>query len=359
MSFSEILGNAAKKLQGNGFANEIGLPTLLFDIATVSSNDKNWVSDAFNIAGDTFRSTVLGTSYPIRKAAGAAFDKVLLPTAMVSYEVGGRYLREPLSAALTTLATGDVKRSWENRDQISPGQALTYLQSRIPGTIGEAEFGADFNIFDPNDRKVFQTDWSARTLSGSYDTFFTTVTDPLGKLGKAAGLARKATVMRPLGAKDANAASLARDFVLPRGIRNVTIMSPQTLSKMINEGREEGGEIYNTLSWMAKSDRVAIRNHPMIEASNDADTLSYLLGEADTVDDVADVFMATALRDTEAMARLVQKRRDMSFVFDKIKGVSQTDEQILNGIPTNGITDDVNKLDAADSLLKTVEKDPY
>ena len=359
MSFTEILGNAAKKLQGNGFANEIGLPTLLFDIATVSSNDKNWVSDAFNIAGDTFRSTVLGASYPIRKAAGAAFNKVLLPTAMVSYNVGGRYLREPLSAGLTALATGDVKRSWENRDEISPGQALTYLQSRIPGSIGENEFGADFNIFDPNDRKVFQNDWSARTISGAYDTFFTTVTDPLGKLGKAAGLARKATVMRPLGAKDANAASLARDFVLPRGIRNVTIMSPQTLSKMINEGREEGGEIYNTLSWMAKSDRVAIRNHPMIEASNDADTLSYLLGEASTVDDVADTFMATSLRDTEAMARLVQKRKDLSFVFDKIKGVSQTDEQILNGIPTNGITDDVNKLDAADSLLRTVEKDPY
>jgi hypothetical protein len=359
MSFSEILGNAAKKLQGNGFANEIGLPTLLFDIATVSSNDKNWVSDAFNIAGDTFRSTVLGASYPIRKTAGAAFEKVLLPTAMVSYNVGGRYLREPLSAALTTLATGDIKKSWENRDQISPGQALTYLQSRIPGTLGEAEFSADFDIFNPNDRKVFQTDWSARTVSGAYDTFFTTVTDPLGKIGKAAGLARKATVMRPLGAKDANAASLARDFVLPRGIRNTTIISPQTLSKMINEGREESGEIYNTLSWMAKSDRVAIRNHPMIEASNDADTLSYLLGEASTVDDVADTLMATALRDTEAMARLVQKRRDLSFVFDKLKGVSQADEKILNNLPTNGITDDVNKLDAASDLVKTVEKDPY
>ena len=93
MSFSETLGNAAKKLSGNGFANEIGLPTLLFDLATVSSNDKNWVSDAFNIAGDTFRSTVLGFSYPIRKPVGLAFNKVLMPTAMLSYETGGRYLR--------------------------------------------------------------------------------------------------------------------------------------------------------------------------------------------------------------------------------------------------------------------------
>ena len=107
MSFSNLLGSAAEKLQKNGFAKEIGLPTLLFDIASVSSNDKNWVSDAFNIAGDTFRSSILAASMPIRKTAGFAFDKVLLPTAMVSYETGGRYLRQPLSAALTTLATGE------------------------------------------------------------------------------------------------------------------------------------------------------------------------------------------------------------------------------------------------------------
>jgi hypothetical protein len=357
MSFSETLGNAAKKLSGNGFANEIGLPTLLFDLATVSSNDKNWVSDAFNIAGDTFRSTVLAASYPIRKPVGFAFNKVLMPTAMLSYETGGRYLREPLSAAVTALATGDAKKSWENRDQISPGQAISYLTAKL--TPGTESFRGDFDIFNAKDREIFQTDWAARTLSGSIDTFFTTVTDPLGKFAKGVGLARKALVTRPMGARDANAATLAKDFFMAPTLRNVQIMSPAALARTINEGKEEGGEVYNTLSWMAKSDQTVIRQHPLVQASNDADTLSYLLGQSDTVDDVADVLAATALGDTEAMARLVKKRKELAFVFDKTKNVSKVDMMILDGVPTNGIVDDINVLDAASDYIANLDNNSY
>ena len=360
MSWTDTVGNFAKKLQGNGFANDIGLPTLLFDLASVSSNDKNWVGDAFNIAGDTFRTGVLAASFPVRKASGFAIQKALLPAAQVSYETGGRYLREPLSAALTTVATGDVKKSWENRDEISPGQALAYLQSKFPIT-GNAVMGFDegFDIFNPNDRKDFETDWNLRTLTGAYDTFFTTVTDPLGKLGKAAGLARKAYVTRPLGAVDANAQSLARDFFMPKSIRKTTIISPETLARTINEGREEGGELYNTLSWFAKSDQVALRSHPTIALSNDADTLSYLLGEAKTVDDVADTLMATVFKDKGAMGNLVAKRKDLAFVMDKIKDTSMTEINLLDNIPTNGIVDDLNKLDSADALVKSLDEDVY
>ena len=360
MSFSETLGNFAKKLQGNGFANDIGLPTLIYDLASVSSNDKGWVGDAFNFAGNAFRTSVSAVSFPIRKTAGFAIQKGLLPAAQLSYETGGRYLREPLSAALTTLATGDVKKSWENRDEISPGQALAYLQSRFPVT-GNAVMGFDegFDIFNPNDRKDFETDWQLRSITGAYDTFFTTVTDPLGKLGKAAGLARKAVVTRPLGAVDANAQSLARDFFMPKSIRKTTIISPETLARTINDGREEGGQLYNTLSWMAKSDQVALRSHPTIALSNDADTLSYLLGEAKTVDDVADTLMATTLKDKEAMARLVAKRKDLAFVMDKIKDTSMTEINMLDNIPTNGIVDDINKLDSAEALVQSLDEDVY
>ena len=332
----------------------------MFDLASVSSNDKNWVGDAFNIAGDTFRSSVLAASFPIRKTAGFAIQKAILPAAQTSYEIGGRYLREPLSAGLTTLATGDVKKSWENREEISPGQALAYLQSRFPVT-GSSIMGFDegFDIFNPNDRKDFQTDWQLRSITGAYDTFFSTVTDPLGKIGKAAGLARKALVTRPLGAVDSNAQSLARDFFMPKSIRKTTIISPETLARTINDGREEGGELYNTLSWMAKSDQVALRSHPTIELSNDADTLSYLLGEAKTVDDVADTLMATTLKDKEAMARLVAKRKDLAFVMDKIKDTSMTEINMLDNVPTNGIVDDLNKLDSADALVKSLDEDVY
>jgi hypothetical protein len=358
VSFLDSLGKAAEKIQSNGFAKDIGLPTLMFDVASVASNDKNWVGDAFNIAASTFRSSVLAASYPIRKTAGAAFNKVLLPTAQLSYQVGGRYLREPLSAALLTAATGDVKKSWENRDEISAGQALAYLGDRM--TFGAAPFiPQDFDIFNPNDRKIFQEDWTLRTLTGAYDTFFTTVTDPLGKIGKAAGLAKKALVTRPLGMADANMKTLAREFFVPKSIRSTTIMSPQTLAKGINEGREEGGELYNTLSWFAKSDQIAVRTHPMVAASTDADTLSYLLGQAKSVDEVADTLLAVSVRDTEAMARLVQTRKQMSFVFDKLKDTPRTQKQALDNIPTNGIVEDANVLAAADDLLATLGEDPY
>jgi hypothetical protein len=360
LSWTDTVGNFAKKLQGNGFANDIGLPTLLFDLASVSSNDKNWVGDAFNIAGDTFRSTVLAASYPIRKPTGFVIQKALLPAAQTSYEIGGRYLREPLSAGLTTLATGDAKKSWENREEISPGQALAYLQSRFPFS-GNAVMGFDegFDIFNPNDRKDFETDWDLRTITGTYDTFFSTITDPLGKIAKGVGLARKALVTRPMGAVDANASTLARDFFMPKSIRKTTIISPETLARTINDGREEGGELYNTLSWMAKSDQVALRSHPTIQLSNDADTLSYLLGEAKTVDDVADTLMATALKDKEAMARLVAKRKDLAFVMDKIKDTSMTEINMLDNIPTNGIVDDLNKLDSAEALVQSLDEDVY
>jgi hypothetical protein len=75
LSWTDTVGNFAKKLQGNGFANDIGLPTLMFDLASVSSNDKNWVGDAFNLAGDSFRSSVLAASFPIRKVSGFAIQE--------------------------------------------------------------------------------------------------------------------------------------------------------------------------------------------------------------------------------------------------------------------------------------------
>lgn len=102
----------------------------------------------------------------------------------------------------------------------------------------------------------------------------------------------------------------------------------------------------------------------MIEASNDADTLSYLLGEAKTVDDVADTLVAAARLGTNkqvgaAMARLIAKRRDLAFVMDKINDTTSLDRQVLDNIPTNGIVDDINKLDSASAYVSQIEADPY
>ena len=359
MSFTDFLGDSAKKLAGNGFAKELGLPSLLYDLSSVASNDKSWLGDAVTIAGDLFRTSAMTATLPLRKTVGFAFDKVLMPVAQASYEAGGTALREPLSAAFLTAATLNPKKSWEERDNISPGQSLAYLQSRFDLNPVNKLRKDDFDIFDPNDRKVFEDDWTYRTLTGAYDTFFTTVTDPLGKIGKAAGLARKAMVTRPLGAEDAGLRELGKEFLIPKSIRKTTIISPTTLANRINDGREEGGEIYSTLSWLAKSDRTAIREYDMVRQSNDADTLAYLLGEAKTVDDVADTLLAVSVKDREAMARLVEKRRDLAFVFDNISDVSKVDQRIMDGLPTNGFVDDPNVLDAAEALLKKADEDPY
>jgi hypothetical protein len=356
MGFLDNIGNWAEK-SVKDFGNDIGWATAMNDLATITTNDKNWAGDAFQLLGDTFKATTAGATYIPRKVGGAVLSKAVLPVFQASYEAGGAAVREPLSAAITGVATGDFQESWKQRKEISPGQAIAYMQSRFDPTASELR--GDFNIFDANDREIFDTNWRYRTISGAYDTFFTTVTDPLGKFGKAAGLARKALITQPMGAVDANASQLAKDLFLPKPIRGVTIISPQTLAAKINEGRDIQGGLNNTLEWFATNNSKTIRNHPMIAASNDADTMSYLLGEANTVDDVADTLLAISNKDTEAMARLVDKRKDLAFVMDKLKPVSELDKQVIDNIPTNGIVTDVNKLDSADALVKLADEDPY
>ena len=356
MGFMDSIGNFAEKV-GKDFVNDLGLATAMSDLASVTTNDKNWAGDAFQLLGNTFKATTAFATYLPRKAGGAVLGKAVLPVFQASYDAGGKAIREPLSAAITGLATGDFQEAYKQRSEISVGQAIAYMQSRFDLT--QSELRGDFNIFDANDREIFDTNWRYRTISGAYDTFFTTVTDPLGKLGKAAGLARKALVTQPMGAVDANVAQLSKDLFLPKAIRGVTIISPQTLAVKINEGRDIQGGLNNTLEWFAANNSRTIRNHPMISASNDADTMSYLLGEAKTVDDVADTLLAISNKDTEAMVRLVDKRKDLAFVMDKLKPVSQVDKQIADNIPTNGIVEDTKILDAADALVKLADQDPY
>jgi hypothetical protein len=354
MGFLENIGRWANT---NDFGRDIGLATAMQDLASVTTNDKSWVGDAFQLLGDTFKVTAAGATYLPRKAVGGILTKAVLPVFEASYKAGGTALREPLSAGLTGLATGNFQEAYNQRKEISAGQALAYLQSRFDPT--KSELRGDFNIFDPNDREIFDTNWQYRTISGAYDTVFTTVTDPLGKFAKGVGLARKALITRPMGAVDASATSLAKDFFMPKSVRGVTIISPQTLATKINEGRTAEGGLNNTLQFLADNKGLTIRNHPVIEASNDADTITYLLSEANTVDDVADTLLAVSAKDTEAMARLVAKRKDLAFVYDRLKTVSELDKKIANNIPTNGIVQDENLLEAAQALVKLADEDPY
>jgi hypothetical protein len=352
-----FLENIGKWANTNDFGRDIGLATAMQDLASVTTNDKSWVGDAFQLLGDTFKVTAAGATYLPRKAVGGVLNKAVLPVFQASYETGGKLLREPLSAGLTGLATGNFQEAYNQRKEISAGQALAYLQSRFDPT--KSELRGDFNIFDPNDREIFDTNWQYRTISGAYDTVFTTVTDPLGKAAKGIGLARKALVTRPMGAVDASATSLAKDFFMPKSIRGVTIISPQTLAAKINEGRTAEGGLNYTLQVLADSKGLKIRNHPVVDASNDADTMTYLLSEVNTVDDVADTLLAVSAKDTEAMARLVAKRKDLAFVYDRLKTVSELDKKIVNNIPTNGIVQDENLLEAAQALVKLADEDPY
>ena len=356
MSFLDNLGNWAQK-SVKDFGNDIGWATAMHDLASVTSNDKSWVGDAFQLLGDTFKATAAGATYVPRKVVGGALTNVVLPVAQKSYELGGKYAREPLSAAVVGATTGNFQEAFNQRKEISPGQALAYMQSRFDPQMGGLR--GDFNIFDPKDRQIFDTNWQYRTVSGAYDTVLTTVTDPLGKIGKGLGLARKALVTRPMGAVDADATSLAKDFFMPKGIKGVTIISPQTLAAKINEGRTAEGGLNDTLQFFADNKGLKIRNHPMVDASNDADTMTYLLSEVNNVDDAADTLLAISNKDTEAMARLVEKRKDLAFVYDKLKPVSELDKQVMDNIPTNGIVQDENLLNAADALVKLANEDPY
>ena len=353
MSFTDTLGKAFKAI-GLG-PTYSAASSLIYDISSVASNDKPWTTDAFNIAADTFKTAASIVPAPAKAAVSAAWNDVLEPTFKASYELGGK-LREPVGAALVGLRSGNFGEAWKQRDEISFGQSLAYMQSAFDPA--KSELRGDFNIFDPNDRKIFSDSWEYRTLTGAYDTVATTITDPLSKLGKGLSLARKVMVTRGLGAVDATGSTLARDFFIPKPTLKVTVISPETLATRISEGTQEGGLLQPTLKWFAENDATKIRFHPMVAASNDADTMAWLLGEAKDVNAVADTLMAVGLKDTEAMARLV-KRKDLMFVFDKLKQVSSSELDVLDNIPTNGIVDDVFKLDAAGAHLDELAKDPY
>jgi hypothetical protein len=353
MSFTDTLGKAFKAI-GLG-PTYSAASSLIYDLSSITSNDKPWTTDAFNIAADTFKTAATVVPGPVKAAASAAWNNAIEPTFQASYELGGQ-VREPVGAALVGLRSGNFAEAWKQRDEISFGQSLAYMQSAFDPTKGELR--GDFNIFDPNDRKIFSDSWEYRTLTGAYDTVATTITDPLGKLGKGLSLARKVMVTRGLGAVDATGSTLARDFFIPKPTAKVTVISPETLAARISEGTQEGGLLQPTLKWFAENDASKIRFHPMVAASNDADTMAWLLGEAKDVDAVADTLMAVGLKDTEAMARLV-KRKDLMFVFDKLKQVSSSELDVLDNIPTNGIVDDVFKLDAAAAHIDELAKDPY
>jgi len=361
MSFTDTVGSA---FRGLGFGQVMDASAnLVYDIASINSNDQSWAKDLLTVAADSLGVAATVVPAPIKAAGGFAFNKVAMPVFEGSYKLGGQ-LREPLSA-LTLMGGSAIRgegfqadKAWENREDISLGQSLAYFQSAFDPTKGELR--GDFDIFDPNDRKIFADKWEYRTLSGAYDTVASTITDPLGKVGKGLGIARKALVTRGLGAVDVSAAQLGVEVLKFGSARKLTVLSPQTLATRIAEGTQEGNVLYPTLKWFADNKASKINFHPMVVESNDRNSMSWLLGEANTVDDVADTLMAIGLKDTEAMARLVAKRKDLAFVYDKLKPLPSADRMALEGLPTNGIVEDINKLDAATAHLDNLaESDLY
>ena len=125
MGFLENIGRWANT---NDFGRDIGLATAMQDLASVTTNDKSWVGDAFQLLGDTFKVTAAGATYLPRKAVGGVLNNAVLPVFEASYKTGGKLLREPLSAGLTGLATGNFQEAYNQRKEISAGQALAYLQ---------------------------------------------------------------------------------------------------------------------------------------------------------------------------------------------------------------------------------------
>ena len=354
MSFTETLGRGFKTV-GLGSVYDAA-SSLLYDIGSVASNDTPWTKDAINIVADTFNVAATLAPAPLKVGIGLAWKNVLEPTFEGAYWLGSQ-VREPVAAGLVGARSGNLGEAWNQRKEISFGQSLAYFQSAFDPT--KSDLRGDFNIFDPNDRKIFSDNWEYRTLTGAYDTIASTVTDPLAKLGKGISIARKAMVTQGLGAVDTTGATLARDLFSLKPLSKITIISPETLATRITEGTLEDGLLNPTMKWFANNEADKIRFHPMVADSNDADTLSWLLGEAKDVDSVADTLMAVGLKDTEAMARLVNKRPDFAFIMDNMKQVSSADREVLDGLISSGIVDDAFKLSAAEAHLGTLAADPY
>lgn len=271
MSIWNRIGDLAKGTRDWGL--DVGLaigavPKFAWDIATAPWNDR----EEFN----GFLNTAKQASIDLGKNLGRPLGGVL-----AGIEATNRNLiREPL-AAVSLFAQSDKdlsiseawKKSWEARNEISFGQALTtqfgQSLSFLPDELTPKFMDSDFDIYDDKQRDAaFKESLLGKVVSGSIDTVTQFAADVSIVGGKAVQAYR--------------AQDTAKDTIL--ALREVRSGIPTT-NKL--------AEKYSKLAEdFANNDIAWADNHPLVRGSNNQATVAYLLGITATKEEAVNTLLA-------------------------------------------------------------------
>jgi hypothetical protein len=267
----------------------------VWDVATAPLNDRKEYDGFLNSIKQAGTDFVKNVARPVGGVLGAI------------NAVNQNVIREPLSAAALFAQTGDFKKSWEARNEISVGQSIAGLIGKtspialLPDAWTPDFMDSNFDIFDKKKRDAaFKESVVGKVTSGALDftaQFVGDVTIVGGKISKAAFAADKAI-----------------DAI--KGIRAASAGETNAYSKMAEDFAN------NDMFWASK--------HSWVKDGNNQATSSYLLGTTTTKEEALNTMLAL-MGDSSGIDRLsALKRPDIAEPLRVASGeISKSDLKIL------------------------------
>jgi hypothetical protein len=267
----------------------------VWDIATAPLNDRKEYDGFFSSIKQAGTDFVKNVARPIGGVLGAI------------NAVNQNIVREPLSAVALFAQSGDWKKSWEARNEISVGQSVAGLIGKtsplgiLPDLLTPDFMDSNFDIFDKKKRDAaFKESVIGKYTSGALDftaQFVGDVTIVGGKISKAAFAADKA-------------------FDAIKGIRAAAAGEVNSYSKLAEDFAN------NDMFWASK--------HSWVKDSNNQATSSYLLGVTTTKEEALNTMLAL-MGDSSGIDRLdALKRPDIAAPLRVASGeISRSDLKIL------------------------------
>lgn len=230
------------------------------------------------------------------------------------YWAYSRFISQPVSftllAARESLYNDDKRQNfaevrdlWKDAKHMSPGQSLVTLAYSKDDL---KKRGIDFenNVFDKSwfkEGSFFDGGWSwQKFISGSADLAVAWYADPLVIVGKGAGAARKAGVVKPVS-------GVTKGGTVDYG----ALMEGDTFQSMIKLINDYKGKYGDEANMRLVSDMKTLRE------STDGEALANLLTMARTDDEMADI-LRISIGDTSKVDELAAKRASLGAMADNL-----------------------------------------
>lgn len=384
MAWYDGIGKMAK-----GVADFTGVPGLWHDLTTSMSNSDPWYVDALNLGKDVANVATM----PVRGAV-----KGLLAAGQASYEVGGK-ARQWIEQGIldTPLMYNKFKNQDESyadyrarvaadKSQISLGQATLSLLS--PGkNVGPSNgwlndweenhlkfMAAGFDLFNPQDRQqAFNKQFTGKFLTGADDLANSMIIDPLtftGFLGKGAVIAAKAPMLGKLAAVTDETGKIIKPekevFLnniggkLTKAVFGKMAMTPEKMSKVLDEGLAGRGSAVKDINFLAESDEATQWKYWDDKKVTNPDAMAYLFGKAQTPAEVVDTFKAVLLKDPAAQAAVLTRDAESGLIIDSLNDIPHPQRLNISGkLDSDVITKEVapEYNNAVKGYIETMKED--